>query len=84
MTYSSMSAVRNSPGASTIVISQFSDVSMAVMINTGSVDTIGDVASDSLGVFLYFWSSAHMQPFTFPHQFYFRNIIARSVSARCC
>ena len=51
MTSSSVSAVRNAPGISTIATYQFSDASIAVVINTESVDTVGDVASDFLGFF---------------------------------
>ena len=42
---------------------------MAVAINKDSLDTVGDVAYDLLGIFQFLWPFAHMQPFNFTHQF---------------
>ena len=70
MTSSSMYVVRNSLEISTIATYQFPYVSMVMVINNNSVDTFGDLESDFLGVFCWFWPSTHFQPFNFPHRFY--------------
>jgi hypothetical protein len=63
-TSSFMSAVRYTPGTSTMTTSQPSCASMVAVINTDYSATVGGVASDFIDPSLFFLPSAHDLPLT--------------------
>ena len=69
MNSSSIPEARTTPRTSTIATSQFSDASMVVVINNDSLDTLGDVASNFLGVFAIFGCPRTYYPLLFHKKF---------------
>ena len=81
MTFSSMSAVRNAPGASITENSRFSVASISSVMSTNPFAVVGEITSDLFDTDLCFCMSATARTFIVPHHFCFRKI--STCSAPC-